>query len=312
MPNAAFNIRNPLTAKKVAKLLKAALEEHSTRLPYHACLDIVAKMYGYPDWNVLERSAGAVASSPFDSEAGSEVAEIRLARHISVLQEATHVSREVAADVVGQIRPTEREGAAWAPFTDDEFFGHVEHLMKSLFEKFKNGMADWAIVGTAKTREIGQILLSSDKNALEEPMRISLMLSHNKLDRYGVFYKAILLGSDADKTMRSTGQVVLDDAAVVVDGGSTGLPPGDFLWKSRRGELRQASPTEMPERVVILVCRSRAGSALKRVFEIQDGPDGPHLGKAMQCEFETDYDNLFSRTVHLSEEDGDLRVRPGH
>lgn len=51
------------TPKTMAKALRSALSDHGHALTHGQCLDIVAKQFGYADWNVLSALGGSLEQS---------------------------------------------------------------------------------------------------------------------------------------------------------------------------------------------------------------------------------------------------------
>lgn len=93
--------------KKVAKYLKRALAARGREIGLRKCEEIFAKMTGYTNWHELRISAAlATVYYAGDTEVGEAEAAARREQFVSRLSEHAQVSRELAGDIVDELRPT--------------------------------------------------------------------------------------------------------------------------------------------------------------------------------------------------------------
>jgi hypothetical protein len=93
--------------KKVAKSLKRALAARGRGIGLRKCEEIFAKMSGYTNWPELQiTTALTTVYYARDTEVGEAEAAARREQFVSRLSEHAQVSRELAGDIVDEIKPT--------------------------------------------------------------------------------------------------------------------------------------------------------------------------------------------------------------
>jgi hypothetical protein len=93
--------------KKVAKYLKGALAARGREIGLRKCEEIIAKMTGYTNWHELQiTTALTTVYYARDTAVGEAEAAARREQYVSHLSEHAQVSRELAGDVVDEIKPT--------------------------------------------------------------------------------------------------------------------------------------------------------------------------------------------------------------
>ncbi len=93
--------------KKVAKYLKRALAARGREIGLRKCEEIFAKMTGYTNWHELRINATlTTVYYARDTEVGEVEAAARREQFVSRLSEHAQVSRELAGDIVDELRPT--------------------------------------------------------------------------------------------------------------------------------------------------------------------------------------------------------------
>ncbi len=104
-------------AKRRAKRLKRALNEHGHDLPYTRCLDLMARLYGFANFSHMKRTEWSGPPSPFDDSVDDETLEARFQKQERVMAEAGFA--DVAGAVLDAVNPTGR-GKRLTAMDDDE------------------------------------------------------------------------------------------------------------------------------------------------------------------------------------------------
>jgi len=93
--------------KKVAKYLKRALAARGREIGLRKCEEIIAKMTGYTNWHELQITAAlTTVYYARDTAVGEAEAAARREQYVLRLCEHAQVSRELAGDVVDEIKLT--------------------------------------------------------------------------------------------------------------------------------------------------------------------------------------------------------------
>lgn len=91
-------------AKARAKCLKKVLREYGRGLPYSACLELTARLFGYSNYHELHKTEGYKPVSPFDEHIGKTTLEKRFSYQEYVLAEAGFA--DIAGSVLDKVNPT--------------------------------------------------------------------------------------------------------------------------------------------------------------------------------------------------------------
>lgn len=93
-------------AKRHAKRLKKVLERHGRELRYTACLDLVARLYGYAHFSELKYSVWDGPASALDDDVDDQTLEARFLYQECVMAEAGFA--DIAGAVLDEVNPTGR------------------------------------------------------------------------------------------------------------------------------------------------------------------------------------------------------------
>jgi hypothetical protein len=100
-----FFCRNTERPKRKAKVLKKELEQAGFTLGLTKCHGLVARMYGYRDWDEFCRAGRGADASPDDENVDEDVFTGRFWFQVQKLMEIG-VSQAVAEDIIDRVRPT--------------------------------------------------------------------------------------------------------------------------------------------------------------------------------------------------------------
>ena len=100
-----FNLASVSRAESIARSLKKKLLREGYEIKKPMSQALMARMFGFPNWNALLALTGRVEPSPFDDAVAPEVVAARRAQHIAVLID-WGVAPAHAEPLVDEIRPT--------------------------------------------------------------------------------------------------------------------------------------------------------------------------------------------------------------
>jgi hypothetical protein len=100
-----FHCDSPERPKKKGKLLKKELYAHGHDIPLSKCQELVAKMYGFRNFNDLYDQVGLFGRSLGDEDVDQATFDQRFWRQVDKLMDIG-VSPDDAEEIIDRVRPT--------------------------------------------------------------------------------------------------------------------------------------------------------------------------------------------------------------